>query len=201
MRPDEPAEGLFVQDADAVRHVLGRDVECHLRQEQVGPDARRGADARAGAHGVHQPSREAARREAVEGEIRRRVDETLVDRVDVHVLGADEFEVDAVDLGGYLHVVTHARLCHDVVDTGRYLEDAAPVAYAELLHGGRDGQADGRGPAVRIGYHEVRREGVAAAVGAFHARVERLQVDADVGALRTSHGPSVRTYVSRTSVR
>ena len=63
----------------------------------------------------------------VEIQIGRHVDEALVDWVDVHVLWADVFKVDAVDLRRYLHVVLHARHGLDVVDAIGDLEQSTAV--------------------------------------------------------------------------
>ena len=181
MPPDLLAKQLLVEVPDAVVDVLRRDIERHLGQEQIGADARGGADAAPREHGVHELARELAGGLVVQGQIGRRIDEAFVDGVHVDVVGADELEVDAVDLRGDLHVVAHARLGHDVVDALGDLEHAAAVAHAELLHGGRDRKADGRAPAVGVGHHEVAGERVAPAVGAFDGGVERLEVDAQVG--------------------
>lgn len=66
MAPDILPEALLVQFADAVILMLGRDVECDFRQEEVGPDARGRCDAGAGEHGAAQFIGELARCEAVE---------------------------------------------------------------------------------------------------------------------------------------
>ena len=190
--PDGAAEGLLVQKADAVFHVLGRNVERQLAQEEVGADARSGRDVRLCEDLVHQHARDLARRLAVELEVGGGVDEALVDGVDVDVLRCDEAQVDAVDLGADLHVVAHARLDDQVVDAGRYLEEAAAVAYAQLLHGGGDGQTDGLLRALWVCHHQVGGEGVQAPLGALDAGVEGLEVDADVCAARvSSHGVSI----------
>ena len=59
------------------------------------------------------------------------------------VQGAHIFKVDAVDARRDLHVVAHTGRGCDVVDVLGNLEETAAVAYAELLHGGADRQADG----------------------------------------------------------
>ena len=60
-------------------------------------------------------------------QIGRHVDKALIDGVDVHVLGADVFQIDAVDLRRHLHVVLHTRHCFDVVDAVGNLEQTAAV--------------------------------------------------------------------------
>ena len=87
-------------------------------------------------------------------------------------------QIDAVDLGGALHVEPHARLRLEVFDTFGNLENAAPVAHAELLHGGRYGKTDGFLGARGIGYDEQRLIGVESSFGAFDRGVEAFQVDA-----------------------
>ena len=52
--------------------------------------------------------------------------------------------------------------------------------YAQRFHGGCYGKADGAGPAVGVGHHEVLSEGVQASIDAFDACVEAFQVDAHI---------------------
>ena len=65
----------------------------------------------------------------------------------MHVLGADVFQIDTVDLRRYFHVVLHARYGFDVVDAIGNFEQTAAIAYPEVLHGLCDGEADGRASA------------------------------------------------------
>lgn len=58
----------------------------------------------------------------VEVQIGRHVDKAFVDGVDVHVLWAHVFQIDAVDLRRHLHVVLHARYGLNVVDAIGNLE-------------------------------------------------------------------------------
>ena len=86
MGPDEALEALLVELPYVVRSVLGRDVEGDLGEEEVGPDAGRGADARLAANELDELYGEFARSLAVECQVGPNVDEDLVDRVDVDVL-------------------------------------------------------------------------------------------------------------------
>ena len=53
MVPDQATEALAVEHTDVALLVFGQDVERDLREEEVGADARRGADVRLGADGIH----------------------------------------------------------------------------------------------------------------------------------------------------
>lgn len=98
MGPDLLAKGLVVEFADATGHVLGGDIECNLGLEQVGADADRRRDAGARQDLVAQHACEAFRIGVIEVQIGCHVDKALIDGVDVHVLGADVFQIDTVDL-------------------------------------------------------------------------------------------------------
>ena len=112
------------------------------------------------------------------------------------VVGAYIAQVDAIDARRHLHIAPHARHGLDVLDPARDLEDAAAVAHAERFHGRRYGEADGRIAARGVGYHELGEERVEPSVDAFDRGVERLEVDAQVGALTIAlpcfgHGASL----------
>lgn len=112
---------------------------------------------------------------------------------------AHVLEVDAVYACRDLHVVTHAGLGGHVVNVLRDLEESTAIADAEFLHRGADGQANGRTPSCGVGHHEILRERVEPAGGAFDGGVERLEVDADIGAL--SHvSPFERVFQNLCSI-
>ena len=180
--------------------MLRRDVERHLGEEQVRPDARRGAHARLGQHRLHEHDGELLGAHPVQRKVRRRVDEAFVDRVGVDVLGRHVAQVDRVDVGRHLHVALHARARHDVAHALGDLEHAAAAGQAERLHRRRDGQADGLLRAVGIGHHEVRRQRVEPAVDTLDARVEALQVNAHVRAPFHHRSPP-RATLTKTFVR
>ena len=106
----------------------------------------------------------------------------------MHVLRTDVFQIDAVDLRRYLHVVLHARHGLDVVDAIGNLEQAAAIMDAEVLHGLRDGEADGRASARFVGNDQVGGERIEPTVDALDAGIKRLEVDADIGVLLVRHG-------------
>ena len=105
----------------------------------------------------------------------------------MNVLRAHVFQIDAVDVRRYLHIVLHARHGLDVVDSVGNLEQATAVVDSEVLHGLCDGEADGRAPARFVGNDQARRERVEPAVNALDAGIKRLEVDADVGVLLVRH--------------
>ena len=186
--PEGRLVALLVELAKEVGAVLCRDVEGDLGEVEVGSDATACGDARGGEHVGADALAELARRASVEREVVSHVHEDLVDGVDVDVLRREVLEVDAVDVGGALHVERHARRRHDVVEILGDLEHAAAVAHAERLHRRRDGQADGLFAALGIGDHEARGHGVEAALDALDARVEALEVDAEVVSVLGCHG-------------
>ena len=174
--------------------MLGEYVERELGQKQVGPHPCRGRDAGLFADGRHHLRRQRARVGVVEREVGCRLDEAFVDTVDVQVRRGDETQVDRDHLRGDLHVAAHARHGNKVLDSRGDIADAAAVFHAECLHGRRDGQAYCVGAARGIGHHQIGREWVEAAVGTFHTRIERLQVDAHAHARRfrfPCHSPSL----------
>ena len=129
----------------------------------------------------------------IEVQIGRHVDKALIDGVDMHVLGAHVFQIDAVDLRRHLHVVLHARYGFDVVDAVGNLEQTAAIVYPEVLHGLRDGKADGRASARFVGNDQVGGERIEPTVDALDAGIKRLEVDADVGVLPVRHPyPSIK---------
>ena len=113
----------------------------------------------------------------------------------MNVLRAHVFQIDTVDFRRHLHVVLHARYGLDVVDAVGNLEQAAAVVYPEVLHGLRDGEADGRAPARFVGNDQVGGERVEPAVDALDASVKRLKVDADIGVTLVPHASSHQTHV------
>ena len=197
---DGALELRLVHNAYAVVCVLRRNVERHLRQKEVRPDAGCGDHPRFGTHRAHEHARELARAHAVERKVGRRVDEAFVYGVRMDVLGRDVAQVDGVDVGRHLHVAPHARTGHDVVGACGDVEHAATPRQPEGLQSRRDGQADGLLRAVGIGHHEVGGEGVKPAVGALDARVEAFQVDAQVRAL-LGHAASLPSPITGTLVR
>ena len=120
MRPELLPVGLLVQfgDPDAVLvggNVFRHDVHSDFGQIQVRADSRRGGDSGIGEHLPDQLHREIMGGEFVKFQIRGRVDEHLVDGIDVDVVRRDVFQVNAVDLRADLDVTGHARHGDDVV--------------------------------------------------------------------------------------
>ena len=123
----------------------------------------------------------------IEVQIGRHVDKALIDGVDVHVLGADVFQIDTVDFRRHLHVMLHAWYGRDVVDAIGNFEQTAAIVYPEVLHGLRDGKADGRASARFVGNDQVGGERIEPTVDALDAGIKRLEVDADIGVLLVRH--------------
>ena len=96
------------------------------------------------------------------------------------VFWSDKAQVDAVDLGAYLHVVAHTGLGHDVVQRLGYLKDAAAVGYTQRLHGRGDGKTDRLVCALRICHDEIGGKRVQPTRGALHTGVKRLEVYAEI---------------------
>ena len=190
--PYPAAEALPVQDGHVTGLVLGQDVERHLGEEEVGSHAGRGADAGLGPDDVHEHGGKPPGREAVEREVGARIDEALVDRVDVDVLLGNEPEVDAVDLGRHLHIAAHARPHRPIADLRRELEEARPARDAQPLDGRREGEADGAVATAGVCHHEVGGERVDAEVRALHRRIEALEVYAEIGAFTWAYAYRVR---------
>ena len=113
----------------------------------------------------------------------------------MHVLRTHVFQIDTVDLSRHLHVVLHARYGLDVVDAVGNFEQTAAVVYPEVLHGLRDGEADGRAPARFVGNDQVGGKRIEPTIDALNAGIKRLEVDADVGVLLVRHTSSHQTHV------
>ena len=156
MPPDALAERASVKLPHAIRRVLGRDVERHLRKEQVGADAHGGRDARLREHCRAQGVGELAGRQVVQLQVGRGVDEALVDGIRVDVLDGHVAQVGAVDLRRHLHVARHARLGRDVVDPRGNLVEPAAVFHPRCLHGRAHRQAYGHLRPRRVGHHQPR---------------------------------------------
>ena len=105
----------------------------------------------------------------------------------MHVLGADVFQIDTVDFRRHLHVMLHAWYGRDVVDAIGNFEQTAAIVYPEVLHGLRDGKADGRASARFVGNDQVGGERIEPTVDALDAGIKRLEVDADIGVLLVRH--------------
>lgn len=183
MPPDALAKGARIELAHPIRRVLGRDVERHLREEQVGADAHGGRDARLRAHRRAQGVGELAGRQVVQLQIGRGVDEALVDGIRMDVLLGHIAQVGAVDLRRHLHVARHARLGRDVVDPLGNLVEPAAVFHPRRLHGRAHRQANSHLRARRIGHHQPRRHGIQPPAHALHRGVKALQIDTDICAL------------------
>ena len=127
MWPELPAEFRFIELCDAHAVFISRNVLCHnvhgdLGEEEIRSDAGRRRDAGTRQDLVTQHAGEAFRIGVIEVQIGCHVDKAFIDGVDVHVLGADVFQIDAVDLRRHLHIVLHARYGLDVVDAIGNLE-------------------------------------------------------------------------------
>ena len=118
--PQKGAVGVLVKlrDADTVGvglGVLGHDIHGHLTEVEIGADACRGGDARLPQDVADDAAGEVVGGKAALLQIGSRVDEDLVDGVDVDILGGDVLKVDLIDAGAVLHVVGHAGRGDDVV--------------------------------------------------------------------------------------
>ena len=91
------------------RHVFGPDIHGDLRQIQIRADPGGRGDAGRAQHVQNDRPRQLLRRLAVGAQIRRCVDEDLVDGIDVNVLRREIFEVDLIDLRGDTYIVRHLR--------------------------------------------------------------------------------------------
>ncbi len=114
VRPVFAPIGHFVQFGDPYavlvgRRVLGLDVHRHLRQIQVRGNARRRGDMGGVQHVLDHPPRQFMGGKAVQGQVIGRVDEDLVDGIDMDVLGGNVLEIDLVDFRAHLHVQGHPR--------------------------------------------------------------------------------------------
>ena len=96
------------------RDVLGDDIHGNLGQVQVRPDAGGGGDAGLTEDIGYDRARQLVRGGAVQAQVPRHVDEHLVDRVDVDVLGRRVFEIDRVDPRALPDIGGHARLGDDI---------------------------------------------------------------------------------------
>lgn len=72
------------------------------------------------------------------------------------------------------------RRCHDVIDSRWDFEYAAAVMNAKLLHGWRDGEADGFIRSRWVCNDQIGRERIESALNAFDRGVKTLQIYAKV---------------------
>ena len=93
--------------------MLGDDIHGDFGQIHVGADAGSGGDAGFIENFAHDGSRHGMRPHTQRAQVWRDVDEHLVNRVDMDVLGCGVFEVDAIYLPADLQIVRHARLGDD----------------------------------------------------------------------------------------
>ena len=97
------------------RDMLGHDIHCNLAEVQVRTDARRCRDA-----GLVQDIRNQLPGKFVCGQsicvqIGCRIDEDLIDRIDMHILGRHVLQIDSVDPCARLHVEPHSGRSRDIV--------------------------------------------------------------------------------------
>ena len=126
MIPQCAAVRHLVQFRDAravcIRHnFLCPDVHCDFTEVQVRTDARRRRDARRLQHVPHDRLGKLFGGTFPRLYIVRRVDEYLVDGIDVHILRCNIFEVHLIDARTHLHIVRHPRRRNEVIDGERFV--------------------------------------------------------------------------------
>ncbi len=115
MAPQTALVSRFVQSRDAhpvlIRlFVLRQDIHGHLRQIQVGADARRGCDPGSLKDIRDDLGRKLPRIQPVDAQVAARIYQYLINRVDVDVFRSEVAQVHLVDAGRIVKVEGHARL-------------------------------------------------------------------------------------------
>ena len=95
------------------------EVHCDFAKIKVRSYACRGGYACCFKHVKHHFHRKLTRRQAIGFEIIRCVNENLVDRINVDILGSNIFQIDIIYPGADLHVMRHSRRCGDECQLGR----------------------------------------------------------------------------------
>ena len=172
------------------------DIHRNFREVEVRSDTGGGGDARCPQDVPDHADGEFVRRAAIGFQVRRGVDEHLVNRIDMDVFGGDVLQIHPVHLCTDRHIMGHPGFCGDEIDLLQMpvaafgvdhlqalldLEEARPAGDAEGFQGGGDRQADGFVGAGLVGYHQPRRERIQSARDALGRSVKRLQVDGDIG--------------------
>ena len=122
MVPQLLAVGALVEfgDAHAVLvggDVFGHDVHGDLGQIEIAADAGSGGDAGFRQYFLHQAHGQLVGGEPITLQIGGGVDENLVDRIDMDVLGGDVSQIDVVDAGAVGNIESHAGRGGNIVDS------------------------------------------------------------------------------------
>ena len=134
MVPQVFPERFRIQVSDMVGHFLGRDVQRNLGQEQVRTNAGGGAYARLSPHRIHQHYRYFFGRPLIHFQVRRDIDKTFVNGIDMDIFGRNIAQINPVNLSGYLHILFHAGHGGDVFDPMRDFKDPATITNPQGLH-------------------------------------------------------------------
>ena len=133
-------------------------------------------------------------------EIHRRVDEDLIDGIDVDILWRDVFQIDLIDLCAHLDIPGHLRHGDEIAQRlawvgklrcvrGLALENVVrrqrAALVVDLFHPAHDlKQPCAPGDAVLIGHNQMRCERIEIPVPAGHGGIKGLQVDRNIGFVR-----------------
>ena len=89
---------LFVQYADTVLLMLGRDIQCDLGQVQVRADSRGGRNMAATFKFPHYELHKRDGIHAVQFQILRHINERFIDGVNMNILRGEIFQVQRIDI-------------------------------------------------------------------------------------------------------
>ena len=192
-----------LRNADAVlvrRTLFGPDVHGDLAQIEVRADPRRGGDAGGAEHVLNDAHGKIMRGLMAHAEIHRRVDEDLIDGIDVDILWRDVFQIDLIDLRAHLDIPGHLRHGDEIAQRlawvgklrcvrGLALENVvrrqSAALVVDLLHPAHNlKQPCASGNAVRLqrGRHrKTDRLRRAALIGHNQMRCERIEIPVPAG--------------------
>ena len=182
--PQRPFKRRNIQISDMVGNVLRRYIQSDFRQKKVRSDSRRRADSGSLHNGIHQHYRHFFRRFMINVQIIGRVYEHFVNRIRVNVVRGDEIQISAINVRGHFHIPLHTGQGRNVSDVFRNFKNAATVMYSQIFHRRSDRQTDSAASACRIGNDKVRLKRIKTAFHAFHGRIKRFQVDAQISLVR-----------------
>ena len=148
--------------------MLGNQIQRHFGQIQIGADARGSRDAGGLPHIRHDAPRQLPGAQAIQLQIGRDVQESLIDGIHMDIPRGDIAKIDAIDVRRRAHIQLHAGQGRDISDRCGDFKDTAAIAHAQRFHLWRDSQADRSFAPRWVCDHQRSRKRVQPALHTFH---------------------------------